>query len=382
MRADYLEPADSRIVDYGDRLPLGLRLDEGFAVKRVLLAMFLAVGLWLVAPAALPAQLSSNSVAQEVRTLTGARTRIVWVQHTGDGTDIFAHGANLRLLGLDSDDGHGERELVPGEGSFCRPLITPDGDHVVFTNVTSRGVYIVNWDGSGLRELVRGIAAGVWRDPDTGQEWVYAQVGSEVGVNARNNPIWRFRIDATEVRELVWNKTPVNPDGFQISRDGKQVVSLFPWPHFGVATLPNDTVSELGQGCCASMAADIGNMAFHLLGDHRHLMVYSLKGAEDRWKVAVNTAPGVDGFEIYHPKWSNQSRYMAMCGPFRGKGGITAEIYLGRFDPTLHSIEGWVRVTTNDKGDFYPDVWVEPAQLKVLRFSLNGSPVMEPVGAN
>jgi hypothetical protein len=351
------------------------------AVKKAVLLGFMTVGFWLATSHTLSAQSTSDSVAQQIRAVTGARTRVVWVQHTGDGTDIFAHGANLRLLGLDSDDGRGERELVPGEGSFHKPLITPDGDHVIFTNFATQSAYIVKWDGSGLRELVRGVAAGVWKDPATNQQWVYAQVGDEVGPSARNNPIWRFRIDKPEIRELVWNKTPVNPEGFQISHDGRQVVSLFPWPHFGVATLPNEAVSELGQGCCASLAADTGNLAFHLLGDHRHLMVYSLKG-EDRWKVPVNRAPGVDGFEIYHPKWSNLSRYMVMCGPFKGKGGITAEIYLGRFDPTLHSIEEWVRVTTNDQGDFYPDVWVEPVQPKVLRFTLDGSPSMGPVGAN
>jgi len=341
----------------------------------------LAMGLWLATASAPMAGTGVSTVAQEVRALTGARTRIVWVQHTGDGTDIFAMGSNLRLLGFDSDDGRGERELVPGEGSFYKPLITPDGEHVIFTNFVAQGVYIVNWDGSGLRELLRGIAAGVWKDPDTGQEWVYAQVGTATGPAARNDAIWRFRIDAPEVRELVWNKTPVNPDSFQISRDGRQVVSLFPWPHFGVATLPNDSVSELGQGCCASLATESGDLAFHLLGDHRHLMVYSLKG-EDRWKVPLNTAPGVDGYEIYHPKWSNQNRFLVMCGPFRGEGGISAEIYLGRFDSTLHAVEEWVRVTHNDKGDFFPDVWVEPAPAKVLRFTVNGSPVLGPVGAN
>jgi hypothetical protein len=354
---------------------------RGRPVKKALVSTFLAAGLWIAATGTLPAQPTISTAAQEIRALTGAKARVVWVRHTGDGTDIFAHTSNLRLLGIDSEDGRGEREIVAGEGSFHKPLITPDGDHVIFTDYAKQSVYVVNWDGSGLRELVHGIGAGVWTDPNTKQEWVYAQVGSESGAKARNNAIWRFRIDAPEVRELVWSKTPVNTDGFQISRDGRQVVSLFPWPHFGVATLPNDTVTELGQGCCASMAADVGNLAFHLLGDHRHLMLYSLTG-EDRWKVAVNQAPGVDGFEIYHPKWSNKSRFMAMCGPFKGKGGITAEIYLGRFDSTLHSIEEWVRVTTNDKGDFYPDVWVEPAQPKVLRFTLNGSPVMEPAGAN
>ena len=350
-------------------------------MKKFLACLVPAVGLWLAAAGVLSAQTCSTSVGQEVRSLTGGKTRVVWVQHTGDGTDIFALGPHMRLFCFDSDDGRGERELVPGEGSFYKPMITPDGEQVIFTNLVEQGVYIVNWDGSGLRELLRGIAAGVWRDPEKSQTWVYAQVGRVAGPAARNDAIWRFRVDAPEIRELVWNKTPVNPDGFQISRDGRQVVSLFPWPHFGVATLPNDSVLELGQGCCASFAPETADMAFHLLGDHRHLMFYSLKG-EERWKVPVNTAPGVDGYEIYHPKWSNQNRILVLCGPFRGQGGVSAEIYLGRFDSTLHSVEEWVRVTNNDKGDFFPDVWVDPASPKVVRFTLNGSPVMEPVGAN
>ena len=353
-------------------------------MKKNLPCAFATAWLWLAVAAAAAAQPGPpGAVAQEVRALTGAPTRIVWVQHTGDGTDIFARGDHLRLLGLDTEDGRGEREIVPGEGGFSKPLITHSGNQVVFCNFVTQTTSVVNWDGSGLRELSRGILAAVWMDPATRAEWVYVQVGRATGVDARNNPIWRFRLDASAAAELVWDKTPVNPEGFQVFQDGRRAVSLFPWPHFGVAALPNESVVELGQGCCVSLASETGDLAFHLLGDHRHLMMYSLRGQE-KWKVALNQAPGVDGFEVYHPKWSNRNRFLAMCGPFTGGGGITAEIYLGRFNQGLTAVEDWVRVTANDKGDFFPDVWVVPSPALEVRYTLSGLPVVVPAapGAN
>ena len=345
-------------------------------MKKNLPCAFATAWLWLAVAAAAAAQPGPlGAVAQQVRALTGAPTRIVWVQHTGDGADIFARGEHLRLLGLDTEDGRGEREIVPGEGGFAQPMITPGGNHVVFSSYPKQTAYVVNWDGSGLRPLGQGIAVGVWMDPATRAEWAYVQAGKETGVASRNNPVRRVPLDNPETSELVWDKTPVNPDAFQVSRDGRRVVSLFPWPHFGVATLPNGSVVELGQGCCASMDADTGETAFHLLGDHRHLMMYSLR-SQEKWKVPVNTAPGIDGYETYHPKWSNQRRIMALCGPFKEIGGTLAEIYVGRFSADLTAIEAWVRVTYNDKGDLMPDVWVEPPPAGAVRFTLSGDRVL------
>ena len=45
-----------------------------------------------------------------LRALTGAHTRVVWVQ--GDGTDPETEGDQLILMGLDSDDGKGERVIL------------------------------------------------------------------------------------------------------------------------------------------------------------------------------------------------------------------------------------------------------------------------------
>ena len=37
------------------------------------------------------------------------------------------------------------------------------------------------------------------------------------------------------------------------------------------------------------------------------------------------------------------------------------EIYAGRFSSDLRRVERWVKVTTDDGPDFFPDLWIDPA---------------------
>ena len=57
--------------------------------------------------------------------------------------------------------------------------------------------------------------------------------------------------------------------------------------------------------------------------------------------VNINNAPGFDGAEVYHPRWTNHPRFFAISGPYNQggpnqarTGGPQAEIYLGRFSAT------------------------------------------------
>ncbi len=82
----------------------------------------------------------------------------------------------------------------------------------------------------------------------------------------------------------------------------------------------------------------------------------------------INGAPGINGYEVYHPRWSNHPRVMAMTGPYKvgsganriAGGGREVEIYIGRFNANYTAIESWWQVTKNDRGDFFPDVWLSP----------------------
>ncbi len=111
----------------------------------------------------------------DVRAFTGARTRIVWVQ--GDGTDPETEGTQLVLMGLDTDDGKGERVILGERRSYVKPRLTARADRVVFSSRILPGppeIFVVNWDGTGFRKLADGFAMALWRNPADGSDWVYA----------------------------------------------------------------------------------------------------------------------------------------------------------------------------------------------------------------
>jgi hypothetical protein len=304
----------------------------------------------------------------EVQLLTEARTRVVWVQDVADGTDIGSKGEQLVLMGYDSQDGLGERPLDPTPGNYARPLITPLGNRVVVSDQLQSKVFVVDWDGTGLRELGQGIALAVWIDPETRTEWVY------VGTDMKADPVTfgivtRHQIDRWEVSEVVWDRRRVSPDSFQVSSDGRLAGGLFPWPAAGVVELPKGRWRRLGRGCWTSLAGGDNSLFWIFDGSHRNLAVVDFD-RDERWQVNINNAPGIDGYEVYHPRWANHPRFLTMTGPYtvgteankiRG-GGPQVEIYLGRFTDDFTSVERWVKVTNNQRADFAPDAWIDPSQ--------------------
>ncbi len=63
------------------------------------------------APNAASAASTPNAAPpSDVRAFTGAPTKLVWVQ--SDGSDPFAAGDRLVLMGLDTEDGRGERTIL------------------------------------------------------------------------------------------------------------------------------------------------------------------------------------------------------------------------------------------------------------------------------
>lgn len=301
--------------------------------------------------------------------LDKALIRVVWVQDMGDGRDVETTGSNLRLMGLDSDDGKGEREIL-GTGNYAKPLITPRGDRVVYTDLIRKKLYVVNWDGSGKRELFGGFALALWRDPKDGQDWIYYGF-AEMRYGGFTCPaVYRTLLDRPGAGELVWNKAPVNVDSFQLSTDGRMAGGNFPWPEAGVAELPNKEIKIFTKGCWTALATVKGKPFYWIFdGSHRNLMIFDLQNNK-KWQVNISGAPGIGGYEVYHPRWSNDPQTMAMTGPYKvgsggnriGGGGREVEIYVGRFNADLTAIDSWWQVTRNDRADFFPDVWVAPAE--------------------
>ncbi len=315
-------------------------------------------------------QIRIRETAESVKALTESRTRVVWSEDHGDNRDVSARGSKrmLRLMGYDSHDGIGARILIEELSNYSKPLLTPDGDRVIFSDFHELVVSIINFDGTERRTLSHGIALAVWRDPDTGADWVY--VGRDP-VDRRGRPyasVYRFQLDEPEREERVWDRRPVGVDNFQLSADGTRAAGVYPWPDCGIAYLNEGTWTRLGNGCWPSLAPDDSYLFWIFDGNHREVRMYDTR-EDRRWTVRINTAPETDGYEVYHPRWSNHPRFMTMTGPYTHRvghsfirgGGPQVDIYLGRFNETFTEVEEWVRVTDTGRASFLPDVWIESA---------------------
>ncbi|MCY3844136.1 MAG: hypothetical protein OXH69_11400, partial [Acidobacteria bacterium] len=142
--------------------------------------------------------------------------RVAWTRDVGAGTDVVSYGDQLVLMALDSEDGRGERVMLGEPASYAKPLITPDGDTIVFT-IRQQGAYAIDWDGEGLRRVADGFALDVWADPADGSTWVYVG-GNERLTDPPQYPlVRRHRLDDPTVAEVVWDAQPVSGDSFQVS---------------------------------------------------------------------------------------------------------------------------------------------------------------------
>jgi hypothetical protein len=312
---------------------------------------------------------ASTAAGAEVRKFTGGPARLVWVQ--GDGSDPFAAGDQLVLMGLDTEDNRGERVILGTKQSYVKPLLTPKGTRILFSTRpegTGPEVFLVNWDGSGLKRVMKGFALATWLNPADGSEWVYVGTDNK-GYDFAT--VSRFPIDDPAKSELVWNKTPVSGDTFQVSADGRFAGGLFPWPNAGIAELPNKSWEKLGDGCWTGMATARGPIFWYFDGAHRNLTLVDSR-TRKRWTVAINQAPGFQNPEVYHPRWTNHPRFIAMSGPYnRGganqvrSGGAQTEVWLGRFSEDFSRIEAWTKATSNSGGDSYPDVWIDTTKSSI-----------------
>ena len=364
-------------------MPLRFPSDHWWPLGLCLFAALVAVGCSPSTPsseavpaaeasASLPlAEAASTGTAQDVSdTPTPSDppwTRVTWVRDVGDGTDVLSFGDQLVLMGRDSRDGQGERVILAEPKSYAKPLMTPDGAQIVFSIREERAVYVINWDGSGLRRLGDGFGLAVWKEPDRDIVWVYVGAREMKTDPPSYRAVRRYRIDRPQRGERVWTAQRISADSFQLSADGRYAGGLFPWPRAGVADLEAGTWEELGEGCWTAFAVDDSHIFWYFDGLHRNLTMVDID-TDHRWRVTINGPPGVDGYEVWHPRWTNNPRYLTLTGPYtvggrdnkiRG-GGDQVEVFVGRFSADLTRVEAWHQITKNSEPDFYPDAWIGP----------------------
>ena len=315
----------------------------------------LLVGLLYAAPAA------AADLATQIRQLTGAETRIVWLRHKQWETykGSLDGGVGYSIMAFDTGE-KGERELVPA-GEIYNPLISPSGRCVIYSAVTDGKlrIHCVDWNGENSRILSDGFAQWTWRDPATGIEWVYAS-------NAGGNDaafVDRFRLDKPEVKERIYTGRLSNR--FSLSADGTRAVGEFPWPCAGMLYFRTGQVDrkDYRNACNTYISPDNSYMVTGMAGSHELVTLYKPDGSSRDFSVVP---PGLkkkkDGGTgcMWNPKWASDARHMVVAGPFHNLGPNRADIWLGQFADDFNSIAKWAQVTDNDYMDVYAYVWVDP----------------------
>jgi hypothetical protein len=321
----------------------------------------------------------------------GKRVRLAWVESVDwKNPDHFTRGKYLRLAGFDSKDGY--VRFTPETGTYSRPIITPDGQSIVYTmNPTSpKGgrvnwsptMHLRSWDGKIQQDLGDGYALDAIQDPITKEMYIYALSGlsSHTQLALDGDEVVRFPLSHPSNREVVWSQTRITTDNMQVSRNGQYFGAQFPWPDAGWGNLATGGHHILAKGCWTSFAPDNSYLFWLYQGSHKILKMFD-PVAKTSWSVSVADTAGFKNQPTYHPRWSNHPRFLTLSGPYppekktkaakstkqeKQKRGVVAEIYLGRFSAKMDAVERWVRVTMDTVDDVYPDAWIEGGETAVL----------------
>lgn len=336
----------------------------------------------------------------------GKQVKAVWVESLGQKTpDPHAKSDDLRLVGFDNQD-DGYRIIRENKENYARPLITPDGHLIIYTDKGTKGsgteltfspqIHLVDWEGEHDEVLMPGFCVDVAKDPQTGKTMVYAleTLNPKTQPTLDGERLFRFPLDQPQKKEMLWDKTSLSVDNLQFSRDGKIFSGLFPWPEGGIGDVTTGTWRKSFNGCWSSMAPDNSYLTWIFAGSHNKVRFDDTR-RNKKWEVKINNAPGLDGAQVYHPRWSNHPLFFSMTGPYGSKSkksgektkqaapmvaaGSAAEVYIGRFSPSLDRVEAWAKLSSNTYGDFQPDVWIEGGDDAVLaQFEQTGGSKIEP----
>ena len=308
---------------------------------------------------------SYADLSSELERVTGNRTKIVFAKCLAGKGENDCISPNYSLNGFDTYRGE-FFEIVSGPRCCANPIITPDGNSVVFSDRTRNEVFIASWCGTPARALVSGYGLCVQQDTAATIDWIY------VSDSAYGSRIYRYDLSNMNRRELVWDKTKVSIR-FIVSADGRFGGGEFPWPTVGEVTLPNSEFLQFGTGCNAGIAPDNSYRLFHMDGKHRSLWVYDSGGINIR-EIRLDNAPGVDSNTTWIPRWSGDSRFFTMTAPCQDTPRTHIEdIYFGCFNGPHDSVTNWIRVTnTADTFENYAYAWIgRQRYVRLDRYDIN-----------
>lgn len=323
-------------------------------------------------------------LAQQLLNLTGGvQVKLVWLQSRLIDEDTMNYVPNYRdflwnapssqLVVFNTDEQKG-RLLDSIPSSRGTPLITRDGTKVLWTDFREHALYLINWDGTGKKILLKGnicqIACVQW-DNQTQTEWIY--VSDMLTIPFINLPtgsiMCRYALKGTDLdtinRELVSQNKFSLP--WTVSGDGKYAGSDIDWPYARIESLPQGQLYQVSDTamftCHAQIAPDTSYFFFFFPQNHFELAIHKFTAYYGNATVYISGNPIT--WDCCNPRWTNNVHYLTGGYPYCAgwflsyvgtplpsspksiPPGTTGEFCLGKFDTNFTAIQ-WVRLTDLD----------------------------------
>jgi hypothetical protein len=273
------------------------------------------------------------------------------------------------LVGWDNQS-KTENVICSDTASYHRPLISKDGDRVIFTNLDSSAIYVVDWHGnSPPRKIISGQAGSLWHNPANDSEYVvFSDRGPGIDLS-EPAPVRMANIDNPSDTALIFNEYGMinnlliqrNVVGhwLSINKDMSQIAGLWGWPNvllFNASPALDDTVALLkGAGCWPSMPYDSSDMVLYFRGNGHDTLAVQHSGSIDYNPLSV-------GYTINHPRIASYSNRI-ICA----SGGMTDGNRSGGFILIMLINNDFSAFADRDSimqsdavgagGNGYPDLW-------------------------
>ena len=246
------------------------------------------------------------------------------------------------------------RKLAGGEGQyFMNPRWSPDGTKLAFTETRYRGLWVMNADGTGLRQVSEEEAAGFGFEWSSDSQTLLSRV-AKFENNRRYNAVKVFDLTSNSTTQLTDYRTfmpglphwsPTNDKVYMFNREqlevfesGKPALAAVATPsaatiHFmkdgrialgNLATLQHQTHAPVAESeyLNLTLAPDRSKVAFEVKGGNLHVMNIDGSGL-------IDLGPG------NRAQWSPRSDYLVyMIAGDDGHQFLAAEVYLIKCDGT------------------------------------------------
>ena len=258
-----------------------------------------------------PGAFGAKEAAEAAKALAGGRVKLVWMQAdlklvdgkpTARFSGAFNRASNGRvIMGLDTDEGAYRTLMDDSKAKILNARFTHDGNRVLWADQTqpTGKTWIINWDGTGKREVCDGSVLCTRFDDAAQQELAYVwrphieKVGRDDKVTSAQ--LWAVPVDHPDQAKKILDQPPLSDwRGFSVSADGKWGGGVLEDPKIGLVNLQDGAAQIFTGGCYANIAPDNSYRLWHFVGGHRGIKVFELIGAH-----------GESGLK-FSPEWIGQ----------------------------------------------------------------------------